>query len=137
MHIGRLEHVVIHLVVVVDGSHKVSAQVLLVVEALQAAVDAHVRVEAELGVGVVGPLGVHPFLDVQGASAVVDPVGYVCRLRVDGAHLTYYGHLCQGDTVDLNLGSRVGFFAVDKLLDSYWTEGLFCVVLEKSLGLKN
>jgi hypothetical protein len=112
MYVRRLEQVIVDLVEVLDGPDVVGADEALAVEALQAAVDAHVRIEAEAGRRL-ALVGVDPLLDVDDARAVVDAVCDVDRLRVDGADLADDGDLRGRLAVDLQLGLRVGFFAVD------------------------
>jgi hypothetical protein len=66
----------------------------LAVETLQPPPYAHVHVRVEAFCGVIaGFLRVHPFLDVDGAGAVVEGVGDVGCLRVDFADLADDGEL--------------------------------------------
>lgn len=136
VHDRRLEQVVRDLVVVRDGADDVRADVALVVEGLEAAPDARVRVLYERGlagaaVGVVGvgSIRIDPLLHLDGAGAVVEFVGYVCCLRADVADLADEGHLCYFDAVDAELGVRVGLGGVDELLDCYRAECIFAVTL--------
>lgn len=122
VHVGRLEHVVVDLVEVVDGADEVGADVALLVERLEAAPHAHVLVQGVLGVGVLLLVGVHPLLDVDDASAVVEPVGDVGGLRADLAHLPDDGDLCDGVAVDGEVGAGVGLFEVEELFDGYGAE---------------
>lgn len=128
--VGGLEHVVVDLVEVVDGADEVGADVALAAEGLEAAPDADVLVGLVLGLQVLGLVGVDPLLDVDGARAVVEAVGYVGRLRVDLAHLADDGDLGDGVAVDGEVGARVCLLEVVELLDRHGAEGLVGEILD-------
>ena len=134
---GGLEQVVLDLVVVGDGLDVVGADVALVVEALDAAPDADVRVE---GAGVLGAVlvvllvGVEPLLHLDDARAVVDPKRHVGRLRGDGAHHADKGHLGYLEAVDAEGGVWIGLLGVDQLLDGDGAEGGVAVALRVGSG---
>lgn len=127
--VGRLEHVVVDLVEVVDGADEVGADVPLLVEGLEAAPHAHVLVEGVPGLGVLLLVGVDPLLDVDDAGAVVDPVRDVGGLRVHLPHLPDDGDLGDGVAVYDEVGAGVGLLQVEELLDGYGAEGLVCETL--------
>lgn len=119
-----LEQVVVDLVVVVDGADEVGADVALAAEGLEPPPHAHVLVGLVLGLQVLLLVGVDPLLDVDGARAVVEAVGYVGRLRVHLAHLADDRDLGDGVAVDGEVGARVRLLEVDELLDRHGAEGL-------------
>lgn len=82
MHSQALELVVVDLVEIVDGAHKVGANVTLLVERLEATPYAHVLVQRIFGFGILLLVGVDPFLDVDGAGAIVETVRDVGGLGV-------------------------------------------------------
>jgi hypothetical protein len=100
------------------------------VEALQPAPDPDVHVGLKrLRAVVAGFLRVNPFLDVDGARAVVEGVGNVGRLRVDLADLADDGELGERGAVDNGVLAGKGFRPVDQLLDGYGSEGFVAVRL--------
>lgn len=117
MHGQALELVVVDLVEVIDGAHKVGANVSLLVEGLEATPYAHVLVQRIFGFGILLLVGVDPFLDVDCAGAVVETVRDVGGLGVYGANLADDGDLGDGVVVDGEVGAGVGFFEVEELLD--------------------
>jgi hypothetical protein len=121
--------VVVDLVEVGDGSDNVGADVALVVEGLETAPDADVRVELVALVGFLLLVGVYPLLDLDLAGAVVNFECDVCRLRVDAANLADKGDLGCGCAVNLEVGARVALFGLDDLLDGYRSERLVLVCL--------
>lgn len=117
MHSQALELVIVDLVEVVDGAHKVGANVALLVEGLETAPHAHVLVQGVFGFGILLFVGVDPLLDIDGACAVVESVRDVGGLRVHGANLANDGDLRNGMVVDGEVGAGVGFFEIEELLD--------------------
>lgn len=124
VHVESLELVVVDLIEVWDGAHKVGADVALAVEGLEAAPDAYVLVQRVFGLQVILLVGVDPLFDVDGARAVIQAVGDVGLLRVDGADLAHDSDLCDGVVVDGEVGAGVGFFEIKELFDGYGAEGL-------------
>ena len=120
---------VVDLVEVGDRADDVGADVALVVERLEAAPDANVRVELVALVSLLLLVGVYPLLDLDLAGAVVNLECDVCRLRVDAANLADKGDLRCGRAFNLEVGARVAFFGLDDLLDGYGAEGLVLVRL--------
>lgn len=124
MHGQALKLVVVDLVEVVDGAHEICTDVALLVEGLEATPHAHVLVQRVLGLGVLLLVGVDPLLDVDGARAVVKAVRDVGGLGVHGAYLAYDGHLRDGVVIDGKVGTGIGLFEVEELLDGDRSEGL-------------
>lgn len=117
MHGQALELVVVDLVEIVDGAHKVGANVTLLVERLETTPYAHILVQGIFGFGILLLVSVDPFLDIDGARAVVETVRDVGGLGVYGANLADNGDLRDGVIVDGEVGAGVGFFEVEELLD--------------------
>lgn len=104
MHIGRLEHVVVHLVEVCDGADDVGADMTLAGEGLEASPDTHVRVDLAARIrGLVLLVDVDPLLDLDLTRAVVDLEGDVGGLRLDVADLADECDLCDNGAVDLEI----------------------------------
>ena len=131
---------VVHLVEIFDGLDVVGTDVLLVVEALDAAPDADVAVEddwlfvfgaaAAVDVHVGLLVGFDPLFDLDDTRAVVDVVGYVGGLRGDGADLADEGYLGYVGGIDLEvLAVGRGLVGGEDLFYGYWPEGFVLVGL--------
>lgn len=125
---------IVDLVEVRHRPDNVRTDMALIGEALQASPHAHMRVQLELGVGVVLLVHVDPLLDFDLAGAVVDLERDVGGLRVDVADLSHERDLRDGRVVDLEIGARVGLFCFEDLLDGDGAEGFILVGLAAALA---
>lgn len=129
VHVRGLQQVIIHFVEIHDRPNDVRADMALVGEALQPSPDTHVRIQLEIGIGVVLLVHVDPLFYLDLAGAVVNLKGDVGGLRVDVADLADKGDLRDGRVVDLEVGACVGFFCFEDLLDCDGAEGFILVRL--------
>lgn len=89
MHVCRLQEVHSDFIKIGDGTDDVGADVLLVIEGLDAAPDPNISIICELYLlRVFWGVGVNPLFDINEASAIVEFVGYVGSLLGDIANLS-------------------------------------------------
>lgn len=138
VYVGRLEHVIVDFVEVLDRTNNVRANVALVGEGLETTPDTDVRVDFEIGSGVfLSHVGIDPALYINLSGTVVEAQSYVGRLGVDTANLADKRDLRNGGAINLELGSRHGFFGVDNLLDRYGSQGFILVGLRGLVRISN